>query len=96
MRKLDRDPEALVRDVEAHITTEEVADELSALLVPLFFLLFRLAARPRTALTAALVLAAYWFAYFLIVLPLLGIIEKPLPQPATIEEVRRILHEHLK
>jgi hypothetical protein len=33
------------------------------LLVPLLFLLFRLAARPRTALTAALVLAAYWFAY---------------------------------
>lgn len=33
------------------------------LLVPLLFLLFRLAAQPRTALTAALVLAAYWFAY---------------------------------
>jgi hypothetical protein len=33
------------------------------LVVPLLFLLFRLAARPRTALTAALVLAAYWFAY---------------------------------
>lgn len=33
------------------------------LLVPLLFLLFRLAARPRTALTAALVSAAYWFAY---------------------------------
>lgn len=33
------------------------------LLVPMLFLLFRLAARPRTALTAALVLAAYWFAY---------------------------------
>ena len=34
----------------------------------------------------SLIAAAYWFAYFLIVLPLLGIIEKPLPQPATIEE----------
>lgn len=33
------------------------------LLVPLLFLFFRLAARPRTALTTALVLAAYWFAY---------------------------------
>jgi hypothetical protein len=33
------------------------------LVVPLLFLLFRMAARPRTALTAALVLAAYWFAY---------------------------------
>ncbi|WP_151719079.1 cytochrome b [Gemmobacter serpentinus] len=34
----------------------------------------------------SLVAATYWFAYFLIILPLLGIIEKPLPQPATIEE----------
>ncbi|MEM9009599.1 MAG: cytochrome b N-terminal domain-containing protein [Pseudomonadota bacterium] len=34
----------------------------------------------------ALVGSAYWFAYFLIILPLLGVIEKPLPQPATIEE----------
>ena len=33
------------------------------LLVPLLFLLFRLAAKPRIAITAALVLAAYWFAY---------------------------------
>jgi hypothetical protein len=33
------------------------------LLVPLLFLLFRRAARPRTALAVALVLAAYWFAY---------------------------------
>ena len=28
----------------------------------------------------------YWFAYFLVILPLLGVIEKPLPQPATIAE----------
>jgi len=34
----------------------------------------------------ALVGSAYWFAYFLIILPLLGVIEKPLPQPATIED----------
>ncbi len=27
----------------------------------------------------------YWFAYFLVILPVLGITEKPLPQPATIE-----------
>jgi hypothetical protein len=33
------------------------------LLVPLLFLLFRRAARPRTALTAALILMSYWFAY---------------------------------
>jgi ubiquinol-cytochrome c reductase cytochrome b subunit len=36
--------------------------------------------------TIALIGAAYWFAYFLVILPLLGVIEKPLPQPATIEE----------
>jgi ubiquinol-cytochrome c reductase cytochrome b subunit len=34
----------------------------------------------------SLIAAAYWFAYFLIILPLLGVIEKPLPQPATIED----------
>jgi ubiquinol-cytochrome c reductase cytochrome b subunit len=34
----------------------------------------------------SLIATAYWFAYFLIILPLLGVIEKPLPQPATIEE----------
>lgn len=28
----------------------------------------------------------YWFAYFLVVLPLLGLFEEPLPQPVTIEE----------
>jgi ubiquinol-cytochrome c reductase cytochrome b subunit len=27
----------------------------------------------------------YWFAYFLIILPLLGVLEKPLPVPETIE-----------
>ncbi|MCO4843222.1 MAG: cytochrome b N-terminal domain-containing protein [Yoonia sp.] len=30
--------------------------------------------------------ATYWFAYFLIILPLLGVIEKPLTPPATIED----------
>ena len=30
--------------------------------------------------------AAYWFIYFLIVLPLLGVLEKPDPRPLTIEE----------
>ena len=34
----------------------------------------------------SLVASAYWFAYFLVILPLLGVIEKPLPRPATIEE----------
>ncbi len=31
--------------------------------------------------TIALIASAYWFAYFLVILPLLGVIEKPLPQP---------------
>jgi ubiquinol-cytochrome c reductase cytochrome b subunit len=34
----------------------------------------------------ALLGSAYWFAYFLVILPLLGVIEKPEAQPATIEE----------
>jgi ubiquinol-cytochrome c reductase cytochrome b subunit len=34
----------------------------------------------------ALIASAYWFAYFLVILPLLGVIEKPDAQPATIEE----------
>ena len=33
----------------------------------------------------SLIASAYWFAYFLVILPLLGVIEKPLPQPETIE-----------
>jgi len=36
--------------------------------------------------TISLIGSAYWFAYFLVILPLLGIFEKPIPQPATIEE----------
>ncbi len=34
----------------------------------------------------ALIASTYWFAYFLVILPLLGVIEKPLPQPETIED----------
>ena len=34
----------------------------------------------------SLIASAYWFGYFLVILPLLGVLEKPLPQPATIEE----------
>ena len=36
--------------------------------------------------TIALIGSSYWFAYFLIILPLLGVMEKPFPVPATIEE----------
>ncbi|WP_460273064.1 cytochrome b [Celeribacter sp. ULVN23_4] len=34
----------------------------------------------------ALIGSAYWFGYFFVILPLLGVIEKPLPMPATIED----------
>ena len=34
----------------------------------------------------SLIAATYWFAYFLVILPLLGVIEKPLSPPATIED----------
>jgi ubiquinol-cytochrome c reductase cytochrome b subunit len=36
--------------------------------------------------TFSLIASAYWFAYFLVILPLLGIIEKPNTPPSTIEE----------
>jgi ubiquinol-cytochrome c reductase cytochrome b subunit len=36
--------------------------------------------------TISLIASAYWFAYFLIILPVLGITETPLQPPATIEE----------
>ncbi len=34
----------------------------------------------------SLIGATYWFAYFFIILPILGVIEKPLTPPATIED----------
>ncbi|NDV02720.1 cytochrome b [Pseudoroseicyclus tamaricis] len=36
--------------------------------------------------TIALIGATYWFAYFLVILPLLGVFEKPTTPPATIED----------
>jgi ubiquinol-cytochrome c reductase cytochrome b subunit len=36
--------------------------------------------------TIALITSTYWFAFFLVILPLLGVIEKPLPVPETIED----------
>ncbi|MCP5038338.1 MAG: cytochrome b [Rhodobacteraceae bacterium] len=36
--------------------------------------------------TIALIGASYWFAYFIVILPILGVIEKPHTPPATIEE----------
>ncbi|WP_102109078.1 cytochrome b [Oceaniglobus roseus] len=59
-----------------------------ALLVFDFMVLMWVGSQPTTEpyATISLIAAAYWFAYFLVILPLLGVIEKPLPQPATIEE----------
>ncbi len=59
-----------------------------ALLVIDFIVLMWVGARPAEGIYPyiSLIGAAYWFAYFLVVLPLLGVIEKPLAQPATIEE----------
>jgi len=53
-----------------------------------FFALMWLGAMPAEEpyATLSLIASAYWFAYFLVILPLLGVIEKPLAQPATIEE----------
>jgi len=36
--------------------------------------------------TIALIGTTYWFAYFLVILPLLGVLEKPLSPPPTIED----------
>ena len=57
------------------------------LLVIDFFALMWLGAMPAEEpyATFSLIASAYWFAYFLVILPLLGVIEKPLPQPETIE-----------
>ncbi|HIF77834.1 MAG TPA: cytochrome b, partial [Sulfitobacter sp.] len=58
-----------------------------ALLVIDFFALMWLGAMPAEEPYASfsLIASAYWFAYFLVILPLLGVIEKPLAQPETIE-----------
>ncbi|WP_422075725.1 cytochrome b [Tranquillimonas rosea] len=59
-----------------------------ALLVIDFVVLMWCGAMPAEEPYASISLigAAYWFAYFLVILPLLGVFEKPLPQPKTIEE----------
>ena len=58
------------------------------ILVADFFFLMWLGAMPAEEPYASLSLigSAYWFGYFLIILPLLGVLEKPTAQPATIEE----------
>ncbi|WP_099826781.1 cytochrome b [Oceaniglobus indicus] len=59
-----------------------------ALLCVDFMVLMWVGAMPTTEPYASisLIASAYWFGYFLVILPLLGVIEKPLPRPATIED----------
>jgi ubiquinol-cytochrome c reductase cytochrome b subunit len=59
-----------------------------ALLVVDFILLMWVGARPTDFPYdwISLIASTYWFAYFLVILPLLGVIEKPDTPPATIEE----------
>ena len=58
------------------------------LLVIDFFVLMWVGAQPAEEPynTISLIASAYWFAYFLVILPLLGVMEKPLPVPDTIED----------
>jgi ubiquinol-cytochrome c reductase cytochrome b subunit len=58
-----------------------------ALLVVDFFVLMWVGAQATTFPYdwISLIAATYWFAYFLVILPLLGVIEKPTTPPATIE-----------
>ncbi|MEL6572844.1 MAG: cytochrome b N-terminal domain-containing protein [Pseudomonadota bacterium] len=58
------------------------------LLVADFILLMWVGARPAEFPYdwIALIGSAYWFGYFLVILPLLGVIEKPDTPPATIED----------
>ena len=59
-----------------------------ALLVIDFILLMWVGARPAEFPYdwISLIGATYWFAFFLVILPILGVIEKPLTPPATIED----------
>ncbi len=59
-----------------------------AILVVDFFVLMWAGAMPAEGIypIIALIGATYWFAYFLVILPLLGVIEKPTAPPATIED----------
>jgi ubiquinol-cytochrome c reductase cytochrome b subunit len=58
------------------------------LLVIDFFVLMWVGAMPAEGIYTwiSLIAATYWFVFFLIIMPLLGVIEKPLSVPATIEE----------
>jgi ubiquinol-cytochrome c reductase cytochrome b subunit len=57
-------------------------------LIAVFIVLMWAGAQPAEGLVPLISLLGtiYWFGYFLVILPLLGVIEKPDAQPATIEE----------
>ena len=59
-----------------------------SLLILDFFVLTWVGAKPaeQPYSTISLIASSYWFAYFLIILPLLGMTETPEKQPKTIEE----------
>ncbi|WP_316013589.1 cytochrome b [Roseobacter sp. HKCCA0434] len=59
-----------------------------AVLVIDFFVLMWAGAMPAEGMipVISLIGTIYWFAYFLVILPLLGLFEEPLAQPVTIEE----------
>src|SRR6056297_1925867 len=64
------------------------------LLVVDFFVLMWAGGMPAEGLIPmiSLIGTIYWFAYFLVILPVLGITEKPLPEPRTIEEAFEAEH----
>jgi ubiquinol-cytochrome c reductase cytochrome b subunit len=68
------------------------------LLVAAFFVLMWCGAQPaeQPYVIISQLATLYWFAYFLLVLPLLGVFEKPLPEPATIEDDFRRGHGGMK
>ncbi|SFH65704.1 cytochrome b [Albimonas pacifica] len=65
-----------------------------------FFVLMWCGGQPAEGLipTISLIGTIYWFGYFLVILPLLGLVETPKPVPATIEEDfdRMMAEKHAK
>jgi len=66
-----------------------------AVLVVDFFVLMWAGGAPAEGMVPLISLIAtiYWFAHFLIVLPVVGLIEKPLPRPESIEQAFREKHD---
>ena len=65
------------------------------LLVVDFFVLMWVGAKPAEGiyLTIALLATIYWFVHFLLVLPIVGLIERPYARPETVEEAFRAKHD---